>query len=134
MQSLPTGVDRIDGELSSRAHATPSGWGGLAVAVIDTGSGPHPDLNVVGGIDCTVPPGTPGASVGVPLGPMIVVAPFDETGKPLGPTGVCAAWARERSVEDGTRARPSVPTSVVFGLTGFTATLGFTTLGLSAPP
>jgi subtilisin len=47
----PTGVDRVDGELSSRYSAT-GDWG-IAVAVIDTGSGPHSDLNIVGGKNCS---------------------------------------------------------------------------------
>ena len=51
-QSLPTGVNRIQAELSTRAHAVPTSWG-FAVAVIDTGSGPHPDLNRKGGINCS---------------------------------------------------------------------------------
>jgi subtilisin family serine protease len=50
-QTLPTGVDRIDAELSSRFSADPSTWP-LAVAVIDTGVGPHADLNVAGGVNC----------------------------------------------------------------------------------
>ena len=49
-QTLPTGVDRIDGEISS--HAGSNDWN-IAVAVIDTGSGPHSDLNVVGGKNCS---------------------------------------------------------------------------------
>src|SRR5712691_9517844 len=48
-QTLPTGVDRIDGELSS--HAGSNSWT-IAVAVIDTGSGPHTDLNIAGGKNC----------------------------------------------------------------------------------
>ena len=48
-QTLPTGVDRIDGELSS--HYSSNSWG-TAVAVIDTGSGPHADLNIAGGVNC----------------------------------------------------------------------------------
>lgn len=50
-QSLPTGIDRIDAELSS--HFASNTWGNIAVAVIDTGSGPHPDLNIVGGVNCS---------------------------------------------------------------------------------
>jgi subtilisin len=50
-QTLPTGVDRIDGESSS--HYFSNTWSGIAVAVIDTGSGPHSDLNVVGGKNCS---------------------------------------------------------------------------------
>jgi subtilisin len=49
-QSLPTGVNRIQADLSSRFASTVSG---IEVAVIDTGSGPHPDLNVVGGVNCS---------------------------------------------------------------------------------
>jgi len=49
-ETLPTGVDRIEGESSSRFA---SGVSGFAVAVIDTGSGPHPDLNIVGGKNCS---------------------------------------------------------------------------------
>jgi subtilisin len=49
-QTLPTGIDRIDGELSS--HYSSNTWG-IAVAVIDTGVGPHSDLNVVGGKNCS---------------------------------------------------------------------------------
>jgi subtilisin family serine protease len=48
-QTLPTGVDRIDGELSS--HFASNTWN-TAVAVIDTGSGPHADLNIAGGVNC----------------------------------------------------------------------------------
>jgi subtilisin len=53
-QTLPTGVDRIEGDASSQR----SGDGGgavsnVAVAVIDTGSGPHAELNVVGGKNCS---------------------------------------------------------------------------------
>jgi subtilisin family serine protease len=49
-QTLPTGVDRIDGELSS--HYSANTWS-IAVAVIDTGSGPHADLNIAGGRNCS---------------------------------------------------------------------------------
>jgi len=49
-QTLPTGIDRIDGDLSS--HFSSNTWN-TAVAVIDTGSGPHSDLNVVGGKNCS---------------------------------------------------------------------------------
>ena len=51
-QTLPTGVDRIDAELSSH-HPSTTAWN-IAVAVIDTGSGPHTDLNVGGGKNCSV--------------------------------------------------------------------------------
>jgi subtilisin len=53
-QALPTGIDRIDGELSSTASGDGSGSVDVDVAVIDTGIDPtHPELNVVGGINCS---------------------------------------------------------------------------------
>jgi subtilisin len=52
-QALPTGINRIDGELSSALSGNGSGSVNVNVAVIDTGIDPsHPDLNVVGGKDC----------------------------------------------------------------------------------
>jgi subtilisin family serine protease len=50
-QTLPTGVDRIDAEASS--HFATNAWSKIAVAVIDTGSGPHGDLNIAGGRNCS---------------------------------------------------------------------------------
>ena len=53
-QTTPTGINRIDAELSSQASG--DGGGAVnspAVAVIDTGSGPHADLNIVGGKNCS---------------------------------------------------------------------------------
>jgi subtilisin len=53
-QVLPTGIDRIDGELSSTASGNGSGSVDVDVAVIDTGIDlNHPELNVVGGINCS---------------------------------------------------------------------------------
>jgi subtilisin family serine protease len=53
-QELPTGIDRIDAEQNSTAAIDGRDERiDVDVAVIDTGSGPHPDLNVVGGVDCT---------------------------------------------------------------------------------
>ncbi len=49
-QTLPTGIDRIDAEQSS--HFGSNSWSNISVAVIDTGSGPHSDLNIVGGKNC----------------------------------------------------------------------------------
>jgi subtilisin family serine protease len=52
-QTTPTGIDRIDGELSSTNSGNGSGDVGVDVAVIDTGiDTEHPDLNVVGGRSC----------------------------------------------------------------------------------
>jgi len=52
-QALPTGINRIDGELSSTVSGNGGGAVNVNVAVIDTGiDSSHPDLNVVGGKDC----------------------------------------------------------------------------------
>jgi subtilisin len=51
-QTLPTGINRIDGELSSTVSGDGSGAVNVDVAVIDTGIASHPDLNVVGGVNC----------------------------------------------------------------------------------
>jgi subtilisin len=47
---LPTGVDRIDADQSSLGAQNNNG---PAVAVIDTGSGPHGELNIAGGKNCS---------------------------------------------------------------------------------
>ncbi|MGH2750355.1 MAG: S8 family peptidase [Actinomycetota bacterium] len=53
-QTLPTGIDRVDGELSSTVSGNGSGTVDVDVAVIDTGIDlDHPDLNVVGGVNCS---------------------------------------------------------------------------------
>ncbi len=53
-QTLPTGIDRIDGELSSTVSGNGAGAVDVDVAVIDSGiQRDHPDLNVVGGVNCS---------------------------------------------------------------------------------
>lgn len=53
-QTLPTGINRIDGELSSTVSGNGSGSVSVDVAVLDTGiQTNHPDLNVVGGRNCS---------------------------------------------------------------------------------
>jgi hypothetical protein len=46
-------VDRIGGPESSTASGDGAGTVDVNVAVLDSGIGPHPDLNVVGGTSCT---------------------------------------------------------------------------------
>ncbi len=54
-QTLPTGINRIDGELSSTVSGDGSGAVNADIAIIDTGIDlTHPDLNVVGGVNCSV--------------------------------------------------------------------------------
>jgi subtilisin len=53
-QTLPTGINRIDGELSTTVSGNGSGSVNVDVAAIDTGIDiDHPDLNVVGGMNCS---------------------------------------------------------------------------------
>ena len=51
-QTMPTGIDRIDGEASSTAAGNGSGVVDVDVAVIDTGISAHPDLTIAGGKNC----------------------------------------------------------------------------------
>ncbi|MFF5972082.1 S8 family serine peptidase [Streptomyces sp. NPDC012769] len=60
-QVLPTGVDRVQADVSSTAAGNGTGAVDTAVAIIDTGiDDRHPDLNVAGGINC-MDPSRPGA-------------------------------------------------------------------------
>lgn len=53
-QSLPTGINRIEADLSSTISGNGSGSVNVGVAVIDTGiDTSHPDLNVAGGKNCS---------------------------------------------------------------------------------
>jgi subtilisin len=53
-QATPTGINRIDAELSSTVSGDGNGSVDIDVAVIDTGIQPnHPDLTVAGGINYT---------------------------------------------------------------------------------
>jgi len=53
-QTLPWGIDRVDADISSTVAGNGSGSVNTAVAIIDTGiQSSHPDLNVVGGKNCS---------------------------------------------------------------------------------
>jgi subtilisin len=53
-QCVPPGIDRVDADRSSTRSGDGRGNVNLNVAVLDTGIDiDHPDLNVVGGVDCT---------------------------------------------------------------------------------
>ncbi len=53
-QALPTGVNRVEGDLSSTRSGNGVGIVNATVAVIDTGIDvDHPELNVVGGKNCS---------------------------------------------------------------------------------
>ena len=52
-QSIPTGIRRIGGPLSSAASGDGTGSVNADIAVLDTGiDSNHPDLNVAGGVNC----------------------------------------------------------------------------------
>ena len=53
-QSLPSGINRIEGDASTALSGNGSGSyaGAPAVAVLDSGSGPHADINRAGGVNC----------------------------------------------------------------------------------
>jgi subtilisin len=51
-QVLPFATDRVDADVSSTKAGDGRGRVDVDVAVIDTGVGPHNDLNVVGGVNC----------------------------------------------------------------------------------
>jgi subtilisin family serine protease len=73
-QNLPTGVDRVEGDLSSTRSGDRTGTVNAGVAVIDTGIDQfHGDLNVVGGVNCTLPTFTV-VSVSAPLGVSVGVS------------------------------------------------------------
>ena len=52
-QSVPTGINRVDGGMSSTVSGNGGGSVNVDVAVIDTGIAKHTDLNVVGGKNCS---------------------------------------------------------------------------------
>ena len=52
-QSLPKGINRVDGDLSSTNAGNSSGSVNADVAIIDTGIYDHVDLNIKGGYNCT---------------------------------------------------------------------------------
>jgi subtilisin len=53
-QTLPTGLNRIEADLSSQVSGNGTGSAPVNVAVLDTGIDvDHPDLNVVGGTNCS---------------------------------------------------------------------------------
>ena len=56
VQTMPTGIDRIDGELSSAQSGNGSGEVNVDIAIIDTGIQlNHPDLNARNGTNCVTP-------------------------------------------------------------------------------
>jgi subtilisin len=61
-QRTSVGVERIGGDVSSTKSGDGKGLVNVNVAVVDSGVGPHPDLNVAGGVDCTRRAGTPGGT------------------------------------------------------------------------
>ena len=51
--SVPTGVDRIEADVSSQRSGDGVGAVSTGIAIIDSGISAHPDLNIAGGYNCT---------------------------------------------------------------------------------
>src|SRR5918992_6118822 len=118
-QTLPTGINRIDGELSSTASGNGSGSVNINVAVIDTGIDlSHPDLNVVGQKTCV--PGTLNANDLNGHGSHVAgtIAAKDDAN---GVVGV-APGARLYAVKVLTDAGVGLTTDIICGIDWVTAT------------
>jgi len=64
-QTLPTGINRIDADLSSTTSGNGAGSVSVDIAIIDTGIDPkHPDLNVYRGVTICAGTGAPGGKDG----------------------------------------------------------------------
>jgi subtilisin family serine protease len=53
IDSVPTGIDRIEADLSSQRSGDGVGAVATGIAIIDSGISAHPDLNIAGGFNCT---------------------------------------------------------------------------------
>ena len=117
-QTLPTGVNRIEADLSSTKAGNGSGSINVGVAIIDSGIYAHRDLNVAGGVNCmgstgysdgyghgTHVAGIVGAKddtndvVGVAPGtPLYAVKVFDDTGNGTWSTIICGIdWVTQNA-------------------------------------
>lgn len=113
-QCLGRSVDRVDGELSSTRSGDGAGDVGTNIAVIDTGvDRAHPDLNVVGGVDCgTGEPLTgPGAfadQIGHGTFVAGVAAARDNAVGVVGAAPGAPIWSVKVAAADGTISESSV--------------------------
>jgi subtilisin len=92
-QTLPTGINRIDGELSSTVSGNGSGAVNVDVAIIDTGIGPNPDLNIAGGVNCVSPGGSFADNNGHGTHVAGTVAAKDDTNLVVGVAPGARVWA-----------------------------------------
>ncbi|HEX8065864.1 MAG TPA: S8 family serine peptidase [Thermoleophilaceae bacterium] len=122
-QTLPTGVDRIDADLSSALAGNRSGTVDADVAVYDTGvQTNHPDLTVAGGVNClgaksSSNDGTIGDQNGHGTHVAGIVAAKDDS---IGVVGV-APGARVWSVRVGDSAAISTTSGQLCGIDWLTA-------------
>ena len=118
-QKLPTGVDRVDGDLSSSLAGNGSGSVPAPIAVIDTGS-THSDLNVVGGKGCV--PNSPGYADGNGHGTHVagIAAAKDDAGGVVGVAPGAPVW----SVRVLGNAGTGTTSSLICGIDWVTANAG----------
>jgi subtilisin len=107
-QTLPSGVDRVDGDLSSTVSGDGTGSVNLNVAVIDTGIDPtHPDLNVVGGYNCSTGKGFTDQS-GHGTGVAGLIAAKDDTVGVVGVAPGARLWAVRVLNKNGGGSRSTI--------------------------
>ncbi len=119
-QTLPTGINRIDGELSSTVSGNGSGSVNVDVAVIDTGiDTSHPDLNVAGGKSCI---GSPSFKDGHGHGSHVAgtIAAKDDGNGVVGVAPGARLWAVEVLNKSGS----GTTSTVVCGIDWVTANAG----------
>jgi subtilisin len=92
-QTLPTGINRIDGELSSTVSGNGGGTVNVDVAIIDTGIGPNSDLNIRSGINCVTPGGSTNDDNGHGTHVAGTVAATDNTAGVVGVAPGARVWA-----------------------------------------
>jgi subtilisin len=120
-QTLPTGIDRVDGELSSAVSGNGSGVVNVDIAVIDTGIDlHHPDLDTRDGANCVSPGAPPDDDHGHGTHVAGTAAARDNT---IGVVGV-APGARVWAVKVLNAAGSGTTSQIVCGIDWVTANAG----------
>jgi subtilisin len=107
-QSTPTGVDRIDGELSSTAAGDGAGAVDVDVAVLDTGIAAHSDLDVAGGVNCVGDGGSYGDGHGHGTHVAGTIGAADDAAGVVGVAPGARLWAVRVLDDAGSGTRSSI--------------------------